>query len=982
MLDHVFGRPSPTVRRTQIFLVLFFWVWRLYKGDGSAMVAGRRRIARRPPRDVTYSRTWWRRVWAFLVARRSGPHWMSNINVRLKSFTPYQLILGTLTIVYALRHLDDLLGIGAPEPLAKMYSRSYYRATYVNTALDAGFASAMSIRPKWLKDISSLVFGVYYLLWASEGDEVLRRYRALCNVEMLRTTWEKTYNNPYLRGFIKLHLPKVPIVRYVYIHRPPTSSRANNPPVKAMLFFNGTEKQLARATELVMDFPGGGFIAMGPECHEERLRTWAIRTGKPILSIDYGKAPEYPYPWAIEEGIDAYRTITDTKGAVIGIKSRHLGVVLTGDSAGGNICATIMNRILEHHKHITRPVAMILAYPALDFNYTSWMSPTNLRVLQTEQSEVHIPGLVHGKDHLRHKSPLSVVDDVSKPKRPTAKSRKSWAHSISSKFGLGMTPRASDSKPQPRRSMTATRPLTKRTESGWFASREDNEFSDGLSDVMSSDDEDESSIDCRNDADKCLAERVKTPGVFADERFTDGILSTSPQPTPTADDAAVVPTTPKPVKKAPFATRLTMTSRVGYFQDRVISPSMMRAMAILYIGPQRCPDFETDYYISPILSPPQNLAHFPPVYLICGERDPFVDDTVIFAGKLREAKRTRRAHAANPGDNKSSKHGEGLRMTTGKPNEEPPDHILRETDEDWVQMRIIEGWGHGFMQMSSLMREIDPVLVEMADWIDESFERARLVEKDKEDVAAAHAAARAAFKPDAPVTSAQDSLPSPLRSRHVKPVREYTHTRKDQAVGDADLGMDFGPGNSDDEDNMDNIISFTPKMKRRTPPPSQFNPVPRRPSRDVLKRENSVPNFDSMDDSGSSGETVVLRTPPVGRIVLPSTPAQPKGTMSFGLFSRPAPANRGPIAFSKTPATSLYAPTAGRRGTPAPSLHPHSTNPIVKAAVAGARAASPALQAAGLVPQSVHSLDPEEMYRRRRAEAVFGMEKEDSSSEK
>lgn len=43
---------------------------------------------------------------------------------------------------------------------------------------------------------------------------------------------------------------------------------------------------------MVVDFPGGGFIAMGPECHEERLRLWAKRTRKPVLSVDYGKAPE------------------------------------------------------------------------------------------------------------------------------------------------------------------------------------------------------------------------------------------------------------------------------------------------------------------------------------------------------------------------------------------------------------------------------------------------------------------------------------------------------------------------------------------------------------------------------------------------------------------------------------------------------------------------------------------------------------------
>lgn len=40
-----------------------------------------------------------------------------------------------------------------------------------------------------------------------------------------------------------------------------------------------------------------------------------------------------PYPWAIEEGFDAYRTLMETKGECIGIKSRKLGIVLTGDSA-------------------------------------------------------------------------------------------------------------------------------------------------------------------------------------------------------------------------------------------------------------------------------------------------------------------------------------------------------------------------------------------------------------------------------------------------------------------------------------------------------------------------------------------------------------------------------------------------------------------------------------------------------------------------
>ena len=45
-------------------------------------------------------------------------------------------------------------------------------------------------------------------------------------------------------------------------------------------------------TELIVDLPGGGFVSMSPEHHEERLRRWCVRTGKPVLAVDYGKAPE------------------------------------------------------------------------------------------------------------------------------------------------------------------------------------------------------------------------------------------------------------------------------------------------------------------------------------------------------------------------------------------------------------------------------------------------------------------------------------------------------------------------------------------------------------------------------------------------------------------------------------------------------------------------------------------------------------------
>lgn len=85
-------------------------------------------------------------------------------------------------------------------------------------------------------------------------------------------------------------LPRVAIRRKLLLPRPKDSVYQR--PITAWLFFAPPEHLLSRATELILDFPGGGFISMTPEHHEDRLRMWAVRTGKPVLSIDYGKAPE------------------------------------------------------------------------------------------------------------------------------------------------------------------------------------------------------------------------------------------------------------------------------------------------------------------------------------------------------------------------------------------------------------------------------------------------------------------------------------------------------------------------------------------------------------------------------------------------------------------------------------------------------------------------------------------------------------------
>jgi len=73
---------------------------------------------------------------------------------------------------------------------------------------------------------------------------------------------------------------------------------------------------------------------MNPLCHADYLMAWAAQTGLPIVSIDYKKAPEHPFPHGLFECFDIYKMIVATNGACIGLNgSIQPRIALAGDSA-------------------------------------------------------------------------------------------------------------------------------------------------------------------------------------------------------------------------------------------------------------------------------------------------------------------------------------------------------------------------------------------------------------------------------------------------------------------------------------------------------------------------------------------------------------------------------------------------------------------------------------------------------------------------
>lgn len=222
-------------------------------------------------------------------------------------------------------------------------------------------------------------------------------------------------------------------------------------------------------------------------------------------------------------------------------------------------------------------------------------------------------------------------------------------------------------------------------------------------------------------------------------------------------------------------------------------------MAILYLG-MSDPDFEHDYYISPILAPPSLLAKFPPMLMTCGEKDPFVDDTVIFAGRVREAKRTWKSECEERLRNKGGKYSESLRMTT---LDSAKSRILNESEEDWVQMEIFEGWSHGYLQMTALIPEAKGVINRIGEWADEAFLRF------------GHRVLPA--QPPRNSQAVRDISPQPAGTRR------GSHSKRQKP--DMDPAIALTSGTETEEEGLTMIT-----RKRRSPPPSFSTSSTVRPS--------------------------------------------------------------------------------------------------------------------------------------------------------
>ena len=109
---------------------------------------------------------------------------------------------------------------------------------------------------------------------------------------------------------------------------------------------------------VVLYFHGGGFVIADPDVYDASGRALANASGAMLVSVDYRRAPEHPYPAALDDAAAAFAYLQKHAAELNGDPSR---IAVAGESAGGNLAIGVALR--QKKSGGRAPVFALLVYP-------------------------------------------------------------------------------------------------------------------------------------------------------------------------------------------------------------------------------------------------------------------------------------------------------------------------------------------------------------------------------------------------------------------------------------------------------------------------------------------------------------------------------------------------------------------------------------------------------------------------------------------
>ena len=126
-----------------------------------------------------------------------------------------------------------------------------------------------------------------------------------------------------------------------------------------------------REDRVLLCLHGGGCVTGSRFSHRKMFAHIAKAVGCRALVVDYGRAPEHQHPSQVNECVKVYEALLAT-----GIKPQHIATI--GDSAGGNLCTTVV--LAAREKKLPLPAAVMPLSPWYDMEATGESFKTNAKV--------------------------------------------------------------------------------------------------------------------------------------------------------------------------------------------------------------------------------------------------------------------------------------------------------------------------------------------------------------------------------------------------------------------------------------------------------------------------------------------------------------------------------------------------------------------------------------------------------------------------
>lgn len=112
---------------------------------------------------------------------------------------------------------------------------------------------------------------------------------------------------------------------------------------------------------VVLMLHGSGWVICNLDVCDEPARALADDSGLVVITVNYQKAPEHPYPRPLDDCVAAFEWIR-AQSVALGVDADRIAAV--GDSAGGNLAAGLALRLRDTGR--PGPAALALLYPALE----------------------------------------------------------------------------------------------------------------------------------------------------------------------------------------------------------------------------------------------------------------------------------------------------------------------------------------------------------------------------------------------------------------------------------------------------------------------------------------------------------------------------------------------------------------------------------------------------------------------------------------